>query len=98
MKRVVYHRLAQRELVESALFYDARRVGLGEEFLLEVKAVLGFVRMHPESGRPGSRGTRSRPTKRFPFRIVYQLAPDRVWIVAVAHCSRRPGYWSRRLV
>ena len=33
MKPVIYHRLATRELVDSALFYDQRRVGLGEEFL-----------------------------------------------------------------
>jgi hypothetical protein len=36
-------------------------------------------------------------TRRFPFRVVYELQPDRIWIVAVAHLSRRPGYWTRRL-
>jgi hypothetical protein len=29
--------------------------------------------------------------------MVYVLQPDRVWIVAVAHLSRKPGYWARRL-
>ena len=97
MKRVVYHRLAAKELIESALFYDERRTGLGDEFLTEVEAVSEFVREQPELGRPGAHGTRSFPTKRFPFRIVYAFQPDRIWIVAVAHLSRRPGYWARRL-
>jgi plasmid stabilization system protein ParE len=97
MKRVAYHRLAAKELIDSALFYDHRRAGLGEEFLTEVDAVLAFIRAHPELGRPGRHGTRSYPTKRFPFRLVYEVEPDRIWIVAVAHLSRRPGYWARRL-
>lgn len=97
MKRVAYHRLAAQELIDSALFYDQRRAALGEEFLAEVDAVLEFIRPHPELGRPGRHGTRSCPTKRFPFRLVYELQPDRIWIVAVAHLGRRPGYWARRL-
>ncbi len=38
MKRVVYHRRAAAELLESARFYDQRRAGLGDEFLTAVDA------------------------------------------------------------
>jgi hypothetical protein len=48
MKRVVYHRLAARELVESALFYDQSRVGSAEELLNEVEALLQFIRAYTE--------------------------------------------------
>lgn len=96
MKPVVYHRLAARELIESALFYDQRRAGLGEAFLSEVETLLALIRAQPETGRPERHGTRSFPTKRFPFRIIYDIQPNRLWIVAVAHLSRRPGYWARR--
>ena len=47
-----------------ALFYDQRRVGLGEELLDEVEALLQFIRAHTELGRQGLHGTRSFPTKR----------------------------------
>lgn len=97
MKRVAYHRLAAKELIDSALFYEHRRAGFGEEFLAAAEAALAFIRAHPESGRPGPHGTRSHPAKRFPFRLIYEVQPDRIWIVAVAHLSRRPGYWVRRL-
>jgi toxin ParE1/3/4 len=97
MKRVAYHRLAAAELIESARFYDRRRTGLGDEFLSAVDAVLELIQAQPQLGRRGLLGTLSFRTRRFPFRIVYELQPDRTWIVAVAHLSRRPGYWARRL-
>ena len=97
MKRVAYHRLAAAELIESARFYDQRRPGLGDEFLSAVDAVQELIRAQPQLGRRGLLGTFSFRTRRFPFRIVYELQPDRIWIVAVAHLSRRPGYWARRL-
>jgi hypothetical protein len=40
MKRVAYHRLAAKELTESALFYDQRRAGLGEAFLIKMDQVV----------------------------------------------------------
>jgi toxin ParE1/3/4 len=35
-------------------------------------------------------------TDRFPYQIVYRISGDSVWIVAVMHQSRRPGYWKKR--
>jgi hypothetical protein len=55
------------------------------------------IQRNPELGKIGRMGTRSWKTKQFPFRIVYLQQPDRFWIVAVAHLSRRPDYWIRRL-
>ena len=31
-----------------------------------------------------------------PYLIIYQNLPDTIWIVAVAHSSRRPDYWKKR--
>jgi len=33
----------------------------------------------------------------FPHLVVYLDQPDRVWIVAVMHGRRQPGYWRERL-
>ena len=97
MKRVAYHPLAASELINSAADYDAARPLLGERFLDVVDVTLLFIQRHPALGTPGRAGTRSRATRRFPFRIVYLEQPDRIWIVAVAHQSRRPDYWLRRV-
>ena len=96
MKRVVFHRLAAAELVESALFYDRKRAGLGDRFISAVDAVLELIRSHPGLGRRGPLATFSVRTRRFPFHVVYELQPDRIWIVAMAHLSRKPDYWVRR--
>lgn len=97
MKRVVYHRLAAKELINSARFYERSRELLGEAFLSEVDAVAAEIQARPTLGKCGMQGTLSRRTKRFPFRVIYLLQPDRIWIIAVAHLSRRPGYWARRV-
>lgn len=97
MKPVAYHRLAASELIESAKFYERRNPTLGHAFLSTVEATVPKIQRNPEHGTPGRRGTRSWKTRRFPFRIIYLEQADRFWIVAVAHLSRRPDYWLRRL-
>ena len=97
MKPVAYHRLAASELIQSAKFYEQRKPALGKAFLSVAEAILPKIQSNPELGKIGKLGTRSWKTKRFPFRIVYLEEPDRFWIVAVAHLSRRPDYWIRRL-
>jgi hypothetical protein len=97
MNPVAYHRLAASELVKSAEFYERRRPQLGDRFLDAVEAVQEQIRRWPELGRREPAGTQSLKVKRFPFRVFYLVQPDRLWIVAVAHLSRRPGHWRRRL-
>jgi hypothetical protein len=84
-------------LVKSAEFYERQNPTLGQAFLSSVGATLAIIQRNPKLGKPGKLGTRSWKTKRFPFRIVYLEQPDRFWIVAVAHLSRAPDYWIRRL-
>jgi len=97
MKPVAYHRLAASELIKSAEFYERRVRSLGESFLGAVDQAVLKIQGQPASGKAGKFGTRSRKTKRFPFRIIYLDESDRFWIVAVAHLSRRPNYWTSRL-
>ena len=97
MKRVVFHPMAEAELDASSDFYELREQGLGVDFEIEVGAGLHSVRMSPTRWPPDRNGARSLLLDRFPFRIVYLDQPESIWIVAVAHCSRRPGYWRKRL-
>ena len=51
----------------------------------------------PNTGQPF--GTRLRRTlvPGFPYGLLYSVEPERILIVAVAHLSRRPGYWKSRV-
>jgi hypothetical protein len=35
--------------------------------------------------------------KRFPYVIRSMDLPDTIWVVAIAHTRRKPGYWHDRL-
>ena len=49
----------------------------------------------PVPDMPG--GQRFRLTQ-FPFSLLYINRADYLWVVAVAHGSRKPGYWKKRVV
>jgi hypothetical protein len=64
----------------------------------EIDAVLDLIRQFPR-GAPKWKGRADRRVallERFPFTLPYLIAGDVVVILALAHTSRRPGYWSKR--
>jgi hypothetical protein len=42
-------------------------------------------------------GIRKRLVSGFPFSVLYEIQPDRIYIAAVMHQHRRPGYWLKRV-
>lgn len=95
--RVRFHPLARREMLRAARWYDVRRPGLGDEFLDGIALVVGRIKDSPEAVAPFDNGLRARLLSRFPYSLVYRMASDAAVIVAVAHQSRRTGYWRRRV-
>ena len=91
-----FHPLADRELTEAAQFYESQAGGLGGDFLDEIQAMLDLLESFPELGRPVRGTLRTLPTRRFPYSLVYDLQPNHLRIVAVAHQRRRPRYWTDR--
>ena len=89
---------ASDELGEAVRWYEARRSGLGGEFLDAVAATLSLVETNPGIGTmiSNDRLTRRVLVARFPYQVVYRLRPTEIVIVAVAHLKRRPGYWKNR--
>lgn len=87
------------ELEEAAAWYEARRRGLGLEFIAEIERVVASVAERPhafpqwKTEDPVRRALASR----FPYAVFYDVEPDRVVVMAVAHSSRRPGYWGGRV-
>jgi hypothetical protein len=91
---------ASEEMIAAADWYETKRPGTGERFLTEVARYLVLIQAHPEIGtalreRRG-REVRAMLMRSFPYRIVYQQVSP-ILVVAVAHTSRRPSYWARRL-
>ena len=97
MTRIIFHPLAERELIESARFYEARASGLGADYLRQVEYTLTQITANPEAGNVFAGTIRRRLVQRFPFAILYESGPENLSVIAVMHLSRRPGYWKRRL-
>lgn len=96
--RVRYHPAALEELAEAAVWYEERRVGLGEEFRATVRAALQAIGENPQAWpRSSEASVRIFPLQRFPFLLPYAPEDDDVVILAVAHAKRRPGYWRYRM-
>jgi len=91
--------LAQAELeFESAIaYYEAREPGLGEQFRNEVASSIQWIVANPEVLILRRGGYRRFNLHRFPHYVAYVLRGDVLWIVAIAHAHRRPGYWQDRL-
>jgi hypothetical protein len=70
---------------------------LGERFLKAVEATEMVVRRHPQWGMPFEAGTRKLRVKKFPYTVIYKEYPEFIKVFAVAHFSRRPNFWIKRL-
>ncbi|MCA9431916.1 MAG: type II toxin-antitoxin system RelE/ParE family toxin [Candidatus Omnitrophica bacterium] len=92
-----FHRAAKRELDEAVEYYEDCRLGLGYEFHEEIYRTISRILEYPEAWTQISPRTRRCLTKRFPYGVIYQIKEDRIRVIAVAHSSRRPRYWSERV-
>lgn len=95
--KVQFTRLARRELMREAILYDRQRTGLGDEFLDEVAHSLVLIKEYPLAAPPQGKKYRRFIMRRFPFSLIYRVDRDTIAIFAVAHHSRRPGYWRNRI-
>jgi toxin ParE1/3/4 len=89
--------LALEELEDAAAFYSASaNVELGRAFVAEFERAVERLLENPKLGAI-FRGTRRRfLLRRFPYSVIYQILPEELRVIAVAHHRRRPGYWARR--
>ena len=86
-------------------WYDEREPGLGQQLAAEVFTVLDQAVRHPflprkyeHRGLPAEPEVRKIQLQRFyEYGVVYAVVNDTLWIVAVAHAKRKPGYWIDRL-
>jgi len=93
---IEYHPLAYEEVTEAANFYESRQKNLGVKFLNSVEEALKMLQSNPLMWKADSIGRRKYHIKRFPFQLIYKMKESNIFILAVAHTSRRPGYWKLR--
>jgi plasmid stabilization system protein ParE len=88
---------AEIDLAEAYVWYEARRVGLGEEFLSSVDGCMEGIRRRPELCAPVYESYRRALVRRFPYAVFYEYVHESVTVYAVFHTSRDPAKWRQRL-
>lgn len=89
-------RAAREDIENAALWYEAQRAGLGNEFIDEVERAFQKITGAPSSYRTLHRETRRATLQRFPFGVFYRIQEQTIVVVAVMHSSRDPRRWKQR--
>ena len=97
MKPVVFLPEAEQEMIEAAKYYQLQASGLGVDYLSEAERAVQSIAESPRTWPVIEGGLRRRLIRRFPFGILYRIAPTEIVIIAIAHLKRRPGYWKKRI-
>ena len=97
MKPVRFHEDARTEALAAARYYDRQMEGLGSRFADAVELALHQMVRQPRMYPVLEKTVRKCRVQRFPYGVVYQVRPQCIYVVAVMHLHREPGYWKERL-
>lgn len=70
---------------------------MGDDFITELEAAYDAITELPETWPKFQKGFRRYLLTRFPFSIIYKDTNESIFVVAVMHNSRKPGYWLSRI-
>ena len=96
--RLVFSPEARLEFEEAVRYYNRQLAGLGTGLQEEVRAVLRRMRTWPLAFPLESGEIRRALLGRFPYKLLYSIESDHLYILAVAHQHRKPNYWVSRTV
>jgi plasmid stabilization system protein ParE len=91
------HPEALQDLREAASFYSEKAgAALAQAVIAEFEHAVDLLLQFPGLGAAWRHGKRRVLMRRFPYSVIYSVEGDEIRILAVAHHSRRPGYWRAR--
>ena len=97
MKPHIFHPDAGAKYTSAVQSYADIAPEPGNRFHDEIERLIHEVRRQPERFFRFSPPAQRALARKFPYSVVYLNQPDHVWIVAIMHAKRRPGYWRERL-
>lgn len=98
---LIVHPEADEEIQAAVRYYEGSRPGLGDDFLAELRTHLERIADDPLSlpkleTAPKRLDIRRTLILRFKYVVVFEVVENEVFVLAVAHGSRRPNYWLKR--
>jgi len=89
-RTIIFAPAARDEFYSAAHWYEEKRRGLGNQFMLMVEAKLGAISKSPEVFPLVYQQFHRALVRRFPFAIYFELLGDTVHILAIHHTRRLP--------
>lgn len=93
MMRAVFSELARRELDDATIFLEVQNFGLGRRFRTEILSAVRRIQSFPQAWPIERPDIRKCVIRRFPYKILYSIEADHIFIIAIAHQHRHPDYW-----
>ena len=94
--RVIFSKLARQELDTATRYYEVEFQGLGNQFRDEVKKAAIRITEYPQAWSVECGDVRKCLLHKFPYKLLYSIEEDHIFIIAVAHQHRRPDFWIER--
>ena len=91
--RVVLSDRAISHATEAYRWYGERDASAADRFLASLQRALVMIGDYPLGSAADESGIRRRMLRNYPYALMYAVGDDVVTVLAVAHTSRRPGYW-----
>ena len=79
---------AEADSQEAWKWYESQRPGLGDEWLMEVRAAIHQLEDDPERRPFYYRDFRRLLTRRFPYKFFYRIEKGRVIVFRILHAKR----------
>lgn len=95
--RVIFDNFAKLELDDGKEYYEMEVIGLGKRFKQEVKISINIIKKMPEIGSQESGNIRRYILHKFPYKVLYSIEKDHIYVIAIAHLHREPMYWINRI-
>ncbi|RLC00321.1 MAG: type II toxin-antitoxin system RelE/ParE family toxin [Deltaproteobacteria bacterium] len=95
---IIFNELARDEFNDAVAYYELKTPGLGKRFRGEVRRAAMRIAEYPEIWPAEKGDVRKYLLHKFPYKILYSIEADHIFIITVAHQHRRPDYWAGRLL
>ena len=87
---VVFHPDAEEEFKEAVLWYGNQQKGFEIEFARCIDDAIQKIKRNPGLYPIEFENYRKKVVRRFPFKIIYEISEDHIYILAVFHSRRNP--------
>ncbi len=96
MPNLTFHPDVANEVKASYEWYQNQTDGLGDDFLHELESAYQMIVEFPATWPIYNNHYRRFLLGKFPFSLIYREDKNIIYVVAIMHNSRKPGYWKNR--